>query len=588
VLEYGRGFAHRLEVFDSVDGQLLSHTQAGLHVPIEQWDLQARHPAFRLEPRVHRDLYVRLTGPTSHELPLRLFDLPVYETHVRRDLVWQSLFFGALLVIVAHNFLFGLATRRRALAYYGGFLVSSAFFWICFLGIRPLLFGTGAPAFFDFAFPASIAASSIFSLAFARLLLGLGTHSPRLDRAFRIYERSLLLVLPIHAIGGYAFSIRAALWMLLPWLVLLVGAGVSEAWAGRRVAMIYLAACGVFLIGVLVGVLHALAIIPAHPITSNALQAGSILQFVLLALALADNLNTLQSAARRNAEIAREASEKARKVSEQARDISDKAAAAIAAELEERRRLQGELQVATEHLVQAEKLTTLGTLMAGIAHDLRNPLNHLVGAAEHLREALQELRAGSGGTAALDRAWRVLGWVEQGTGKMDAISRAMRNQARGVTEREDVNLREVVDEALLLCASRTKLDEVTVEVPEATVRVDPTGVGQLVMNLCSNAADALTELRQQDPSHQGHILLRGLVQDRFVRLEVHDNGAGVPQELRERVLEPFFTTKTRGQGTGLGLAIAQRVVQCHGGTLTVGQSEILGGALFVAEWGTLP
>jgi two-component system C4-dicarboxylate transport sensor histidine kinase DctB len=78
------------------------------------------------------------------------------------------------------------------------------------------------------------------------------------------------------------------------------------------------------------------------------------------------------------------------------------------------------------------------------------------------------------------------------------------------------------------------------------------------------------------------------VQDRFVRLEVHDNGAGVPQELRERVLEPFFTTKTRGQGTGLGLAIAQRVVQCHGGTLTVGQSEILGGALFVAEWGTLP
>jgi two-component system, sensor histidine kinase PhcS len=227
-------------------------------------------------------------------------------------------------------------------------------------------------------------------------------------------------------------------------------------------------------------------------------------------------------------------------------------------------------------------------LMAGIAHDLRNPLNYVQGAAEQLREAIPGLRSeeGTAREKTVARVEKVVGWVEQGTASMDAISLAMRNQARGGGEAfEAVALREVVNEALLLCRSRTKLCELEVEVEDVTVHADPTGLGQLVMNLVSNAADALGEARATLPAVNPRIRVSARAAGDRCTIAVEDSGTGVPEELRAKILEPFFTTKPRGQGTGLGLAIVQRVVKQHGGELAVGTSRELGGAAFEMSWG---
>ena len=264
-------------------------------------------------------------------------------------------------------------------------------------------------------------------------------------------------------------------------------------------------------------------------------------------------------------------------------------ARALAAELDERRRLQGALDRATSQLTQAEHMATLGMLMAGIAHDLRNPLNYVQGASEVLRAALPQLASEDEAArgVALARATTVIGWIEDGTASMGALSLAMRNQARMADgEREAVSLEEVVPEALLLCASRTRLYELEVNVEPVTVLADPTGLGQLMMNLVSNAADAVCDAKERDPSAPTRIALTARVfGDRF-SLVVEDSGKGIPEDLRARVLEPFFTTKPRGKGTGLGLAIVQRVVRDHAGTLDVGRSTALGGARFEATWAT--
>jgi C4-dicarboxylate-specific signal transduction histidine kinase len=162
----------------------------------------------------------------------------------------------------------------------------------------------------------------------------------------------------------------------------------------------------------------------------------------------------------------------------------------------------------------------------------------------------------------------------------------MRNQARGGGEAfEAVALREVVNEALLLCRSRTKLCELEVAVEDVTVHADPTGLGQLVMNLVSNAADALGESREKLPSVNPRIRVSASAAEGRFTIAVEDSGTGIPEELRAKILEPFFTTKPRGQGTGLGLAIVQRVVKQHGGVLEVGTSRGLGGAAFEMSWG---
>jgi signal transduction histidine kinase len=255
----------------------------------------------------------------------------------------------------------------------------------------------------------------------------------------------------------------------------------------------------------------------------------------------------------------------------------------LEAELAERRRVQGELDHATQQLTHAENMATLGMLMAGIAHDLRNPLNYVQSAASQLEESLGPLAAPEepARTKALESVATATRWVRQGTTVMDAISLAMRNQSRGGNaDLEVVNLREVVGEALLLCRSRTSLCTVDVQITEAAVYADPTGVGQIVMNLVSNAADALMERREADRSSPTKILVRASATASGFVLEVHDSGAGIPESLRTKILEPFFSTKPRGQGTGLGLAIVQRVVRQHNATLSVERSEVLGGALF--------
>ncbi len=278
------------------------------------------------------------------------------------------------------------------------------------------------------------------------------------------------------------------------------------------------------------------------------------------------------------------------RLAKEARDASDEAVFAkeiALRELDERRRLQGELDTAAQHLTQAENMATLGMLMAGIAHDLRNPLNYVQGAAETLRRVLPVMETGteSERAKAFVSANKVVGWVEKGTATMDAISLAMRNQARGGGALvEEMNLHEVVKEALLLCKSRTILAELTVEAEDATIFADPTGVGQLVMNLVSNAADALAEAKERGHVATAQILVRAAFHAGRVVLEVHDSGEGIPEGLRAKILEPFFTTKPRGQGTGLGLAIVQRVTKAHGGSLEVGRSAPLGGALFRVEF----
>jgi signal transduction histidine kinase len=256
-------------------------------------------------------------------------------------------------------------------------------------------------------------------------------------------------------------------------------------------------------------------------------------------------------------------------------------------ELAERRRLQGELESATQQLTQAENMATLGMLMAGIAHDIRNPLNYVQNAVTRLEEAVPELSSDDADArkAGVEAVVMSTGWVKQGAATMDAISLAMRNQSRGGgADFEVVGLRDVASEALLLCASRTRLCAIDVQVTERSVYADATGIGQVVMNLVSNAADALVEARAKDRGAPMDILVRGTVTDYDATLEVHDSGPGIPEALRAKILEPFFSTKPRGQGTGLGLAIVQRVVRQHAGTLEVGRSAELGGARFVFRW----
>jgi signal transduction histidine kinase len=216
-----------------------------------------------------------------------------------------------------------------------------------------------------------------------------------------------------------------------------------------------------------------------------------------------------------------------------------------------------------EHLVQQEKLATIGRLAAGVAHEVGNPLAAILGYADILRQ-----------TAAPDDK-DMLERIGKETERIRVIIRDLLDYSRPVTGAvEPVLLRRTVEAAVSLLRPQARFREVTVDdrVPETlTVRANDSKLLQILINLFLNAADAM--------GARGNITVEADDLVGRVEIRVRDQGPGVPREDRLRIFDPFFTTKDPGQGTGLGLAVSRSIAQAWGGDLRLAESEA--GALFV-------
>jgi signal transduction histidine kinase len=220
-------------------------------------------------------------------------------------------------------------------------------------------------------------------------------------------------------------------------------------------------------------------------------------------------------------------------------------------------------------LVRSEKLALVGSLAAGLAHEIGTPLNVISATAEYLLpEAGDEARAQlSGIVAETERISRLV---------RDLLSFARAAPAGKTAVALEGAVARVLSLLRITLEKRRVRVETALDPALPTVRADPDGLHQVLLNLVVNAAQAVPA--------GGRVVVAArpaeLDGERAVAIEVHDDGPGVPPALRERVLDPFFTT--RPEGTGLGLAVCARIVAEHGGDLKVGEGP-LGGASFTVQ-----
>jgi two-component system NtrC family sensor kinase len=229
--------------------------------------------------------------------------------------------------------------------------------------------------------------------------------------------------------------------------------------------------------------------------------------------------------------------------------ITDRSEAHAAAQQIERQR---------EQLRQSEKLAAMGSLLAGVAHELNNPLAIVLGRASLLEDKVSD-------EAQAADARR----IREAAERCGRIVRAFLNMARQKpAERSAVRLNELVRAAVELLGYTLRSHGIAVELalgdalPEVQADADP--LGQVVLNLIVNAQQALA-------AHEGprRLALATAVHDGEVTLTVADSGPGVAPGLRERIFEPFFTTKGEGLGTGLGLSVSRGIARGHGGELAL-------------------
>ncbi|HKU12849.1 MAG TPA: ATP-binding protein [Steroidobacteraceae bacterium] len=241
-------------------------------------------------------------------------------------------------------------------------------------------------------------------------------------------------------------------------------------------------------------------------------------------------------------------------------------------DLTEQKRSEEQLARQREALRQSEKMSAMGALLAGVAHELNNPLAILMGRAALLQGKVKD-------PAAKDAAQRIYATAE----RCGRIVRTFLSMARQrPPERRLAQLNDVVEGALELLgyglrsagvSTVTRFDPL---LPMASMDADQ--IGQVVINLIVNAQHALAD-RRCDTLERREISIETRHADDKVELRVADNGPGIAPALRQRIFDPFFTTKPVGTGTGVGLAVSLAIAREHGGDLRLEPSSV--GALFV-------
>jgi signal transduction histidine kinase/PAS domain-containing protein len=262
-----------------------------------------------------------------------------------------------------------------------------------------------------------------------------------------------------------------------------------------------------------------------------------------------------------------------------------------------------ELKSLQLQLIQSEKMSSLGQLVAGVAHEINNPVGFIDGNLSYVQTYAQDLLSFvelyqkhypnpiaeiQAKAKEIDLPFlqqdlnKILGSMKIGTDRICQIVLSLRNFSRmDEADYKEVELHEGIDSTLMILQHRLKVssERPAIEVIQdytklPLVQCYPGQLNQVLMNILSNAIDALedtevTRTVQDIKDNPSQITIRtGMVDRHWVEITIADNGPGIPEKVRERIFDPFFTTKPIGKGTGMGLSISyQIIVEKHGGKL---------------------
>lgn len=577
-------------------------------------------PSFAPPLNEAHELWFRVRSSKPILLPFSLTQVDrVEEMRELRDLA-VAVYTGMVLAILIYNMFLAFSTGQRTYFSYIFVVLTVGLVQWSFNGYDRLIWGQH-PWMAVNGLVLMGALSGLAALVFARHFLEVRRHTPRWNRLIQL----LLGVYAAALISAFIGQPRVAYNLVnlgaLSAPAILVLSVVS--WRkGNTSALWFLVAWTIFLIAVTMQALRDFGVVASTQMTAAFMPIGTVLEMLLLSFALGDRINVLKrSSDEANAKALAASLENERIVKEQNAELEARVRQRTEDLAKANRGLTSaldDLKGAQDQLIQTEKLASLGQMTAGIAHELNNPINYVQSNATSLRRDLEELiEVVNAHSQALDAL------SEGSTGAMEMVN-AARDKARsldlgflieesrqliqGILDGADRTAHIVgglrvfgrMDGDKLVAASLAELLEASITVlgnrarNRARIVVElEDGVpdlwcqsgklSQVFMNIIVNAVQATESRWPEMEDRVVEVTLSGVSNEagacEALQVVVRDNGTGMDEVTRQRIFDPFYTTKDVGKGTGLGLSIVKGILDDHNAQVVV-ESEADAGTSF--------
>jgi signal transduction histidine kinase len=556
-------------------------------------------------PNTEKTVYLRVNSSEALMLPLYIgTETKVLDQDKSKDIFW-GMYIGLMLAMLLYNCFVYLTTKDNSYLYYIAYVITVILVQTTLSGYT-----------FQFLWPNNLTAAKysafltpvmvgLAGIEFMRHFLKTKMYVPKLDRVFFVLITMYVAAAVLSIAGKFMVSqplidMTAGLSSLY---MLVLAVLISR--KGYRPAVFFLISWIVFLIGVFIFVFKNFNILPYNNFTVNMMPVGSAMEVLLLSFALADRINILKkekeisqaqtvAALQENERIIREQNVILEaKVTERTHELK------IANE--DLNKAMVELKEAEAHLVESEKMASLGQLTAGIAHEINNPINFvssnvmplnrdvkmLLDTVETYEKIIFDEKSIAEKKKQLDaykedidydylkiEIDQLLKGIGEGASRTAEIVKGLRIFSRldeDDLKRTDIN--EGIESTLVitnnLLGTQIKIEKKYASLP--LVECYAGKLNQVFLNIISNAVHAIK--KKFGENNGGLITISTSHDEQSVYIKLTDNGTGMDENTRKRLFEPFFTTKDVGEGTGLGMSIAYNTIAKHNGQINV-SSEI--------------
>lgn len=495
--------------------------------------------------------------------------------------IGYGFFIGAMIIMLFYNLFLYFSLKDISYLAYVLFILNNLVMQLCYSGHILQYVFPNDPDLANTLLPISVALTPLTAVFFTTTFLNTIKFTPVIHKillgiaAFAVVNFFIAVFFSAHT-AGFPNSLNISLL-----LVTVIVAGVMNLVKGNKSARFFLLAWSFLVIGGSIIWLKSFGFHLPNFIARNGSMISSLIEMVLLSIALADKYNLFKK--EKDAAIT-----EILNLKENANKVLEQRVTERTAELNES---LINLKAAQQQLIQKEKLASLGEMTAGIAHEIQNPLNFTNNfsevSAELAMELKEELEKGgiTEAKAISEDLIQNLQKINHHGKRASSIVRNMLEHSRassGVMELTDLNT--LAEEYIQLSyhGMRSKHKDFNVEIVKdlakdlPQVKIIRQDIGRVLLNLLNNAFYVVNAVARSETGkeYQPRVIVRTKLSGNKVMVSVEDNGSGMPESVMRKVFEPFFTTKPTGEGTGLGLSLSYDIItKGHNGTFEVNSTE---------------